>query len=42
MGFKVHHDGFKQACKVAQCSNLHKIEANINLVVKLRERLEAP
>lgn len=38
MGLKVHHDGFKSAnvFRVAECGSLHKIEANVNLVVQLK------
>ena len=35
MNLKVHHDSFKPA-------NLSRGESNVNLVVHLKERLEAP
>jgi hypothetical protein len=43
MGFKVHHDGVKLvvSLRVAECGILHEIEVNINLMVQMKERLEA-
>ena len=44
LGLKVHHDGFKPIAYLewVECGSLRDIEANINLVVQLVERLEAP
>ena len=44
MGLKVHHNGFKLTnfLRVAECDSLRKIEVDGNLVVQLKERLEAP
>jgi len=45
-GTEVGHDGFKPTnsleWQMAECSSLCEIEANVNLVVQLKERLEAP
>ena len=43
MGLNVHQDnGFKQAyfLRVAECGNLCEIEANVHLMVQLKESLE--
>jgi hypothetical protein len=39
MGLKVHHDSSEQTnfSKMVQCGSLHEIEANVNLVVYLKE-----
>lgn len=44
MGLNVHQDGYP-TCKfrrVAECSSLRKIEANINIMVHLEEGLGLP
>ena len=42
MGLKVHKDGDKNSyfSRVMECNGLYEIEANINSVVQLEERLE--
>ena len=43
MGLKVHHDGVKlvDSLRVVECGILHEIEVNTDLMVQLKERLEA-
>ena len=38
---KVHHDGCKPTNSLV-CTSHREIEANVNLVVQFKERLEAP
>jgi hypothetical protein len=44
MGLKVHHDSLERTnfSTMVQCGSLHEIEANVNLVVYLKEKLKAP
>lgn len=42
MRLKVHHDGLIATTSLEWCSVLCKIEANVILLVQLKERLEAP
>jgi hypothetical protein len=44
MGLKIHKGGVKLAnsLRVVECGGLHEVEANINFLVHLKERLELP
>ena len=43
-GLEVHHDGIKPTNfpEAAECSSLREIEASIDSMVELKERLETP
>jgi hypothetical protein len=42
MGLEVHHDDFKptNSFRVVEWRSLYEIEANVNLVVQLKEKIE--
>ena len=44
VGLNAHQDGFKPVNFVEwpECASLHEIEVNVNLLVYLKNRLEAP